>query len=78
MLESYKKRSRLFLWVNYNLKITGLEENASVCSILVCYGKELKEGFVNYGELFSSLGKVKQKQGFISHKLSVYLISSCV
>jgi len=30
--------------------------------MLVCYGKELKEGFVNYGELFSSLGKVKQKK----------------
>ncbi len=32
------------------LKTPGLEEKASACSMLVCYAKELKEGFVNYVE----------------------------
>ncbi|CAF0868223.1 unnamed protein product [Rotaria sp. Silwood1] len=34
----------------FGIKTTGLEEKASACSMLVCYAKELKEGFVNYVE----------------------------
>lgn len=34
----------------FGIKTTGLEEKSSACSMLVCYAKELKEGFVNYVE----------------------------
>ncbi|CAF1188329.1 unnamed protein product [Rotaria sp. Silwood1] len=34
----------------FGIKTTGLEEKASACSMLVCYARELKEGFVNYVE----------------------------
>ena len=47
-------RVRCDAWINlfeaFGIKTTGLEEKASACSMLVCYAKELKEGFVNYVE----------------------------
>ena len=44
-VRSYSHRMKAF-----GIKTTGLEEKASACSMLVCYAKELKEGFVNYVE----------------------------
>lgn len=35
---------------SFGIKTTGLEEKATACSMLVCYAKELKEGFVTYTE----------------------------
>ncbi|CAF1396582.1 unnamed protein product [Didymodactylos carnosus] len=34
----------------FGIKTSGLEEKSSACSMLVCYARELKEGFVNYVE----------------------------
>lgn len=35
---------------SFGIKTTGLEEKATACSMLVCYAKELKEGFAPYTE----------------------------
>lgn len=35
---------------SFGIKTTGLEEKATACSMLVCYAKELKEGFATYTE----------------------------
>lgn len=32
------------------LNVTGLEDKASACEMLVCYARELKEGFAEYTE----------------------------
>jgi hypothetical protein len=50
---------------------TGLEEKASACSMLVCYAKELKEGFVNYVEEATKL--MIPLVRFYSHKGKFYL-----
>lgn len=46
---NFKSNDENFLQA-FGIKTTGLEEKASACSMLVCYAKELKEGFVNYVE----------------------------
>ncbi|UYV65910.1 IPO5 [Cordylochernes scorpioides] len=35
---------------NFGIRTAGLEEKATACRMLVCYARELKEGFVNYLE----------------------------
>lgn len=35
---------------NFGIKTAGLEDKATACEMLVCYARELKEGFVNYAE----------------------------
>uniref|UniRef100_A0A3B4B4F7 TOG domain-containing protein n=1 Tax=Periophthalmus magnuspinnatus TaxID=409849 RepID=A0A3B4B4F7_9GOBI len=35
---------------SFGIKTAGLEEKATACQMLVCYAKELKEGFVEYAE----------------------------
>ncbi|XP_018581489.1 importin-5 [Scleropages formosus] len=35
---------------SFGIKTAGLEEKATACQMLVCYAKELKEGFVDYTE----------------------------
>ena len=34
----------------FGIKTTGLEEKATACQMLVCYARELKQGFANYVE----------------------------
>lgn len=34
----------------FGIKTTGLEEKATACAMLVCYARELKQGFANYVE----------------------------
>lgn len=40
---------------SFGIKTTGLEEKATACSMLVCYAKELKEGFAQYTEEVTKL-----------------------
>jgi hypothetical protein len=40
---------------SFGIKTTGLEEKATACSMLVCYAKELKEGFAPYTEEVTKL-----------------------
>lgn len=40
---------------NFGIKTAGLEDKASACEMLVCYARELKEGFANYAEEVVSL-----------------------
>lgn len=40
---------------SFGIKTTGLEEKATACSMLVCYAKELKEGFASYTEEVTKL-----------------------
>ncbi|XP_064455719.1 importin-5-like [Ornithodoros turicata] len=35
---------------NFGIRTAGLEEKATACQMLVCYARELKEGFVTYAE----------------------------
>ncbi|KDR17150.1 importin-5 isoform X1 [Zootermopsis nevadensis] len=35
---------------NFGIKTSGLEDKASACEMLVCYARELKEGFADYAE----------------------------
>ncbi|XP_011878216.1 PREDICTED: importin-5 [Vollenhovia emeryi] len=35
---------------NFGIKTAGLEDKASACEMLVCYARELKEGFAGYAE----------------------------
>lgn len=35
---------------NFGIKVAGLEDKATACEMLVCYARELKQGFVNYVE----------------------------
>lgn len=35
---------------NFGIKTAGLEDKASACEMLVCYARELKDGFANYAE----------------------------
>uniref|UniRef100_A0A2M3ZYW0 Putative karyopherin importin beta 3 n=1 Tax=Anopheles triannulatus TaxID=58253 RepID=A0A2M3ZYW0_9DIPT len=35
---------------NFVIRTAGLEDKASACEMLVCYARELKEGFANYAE----------------------------
>ncbi|XP_076645854.1 karyopherin beta 3 [Halictus rubicundus] len=35
---------------NFGIKTAGLEDKASACEMLVCYARELKEGFAEYAE----------------------------
>lgn len=35
---------------NFGIRTSGLEDKASACEMLVCYARELKEGFANYAE----------------------------
>lgn len=35
---------------NFGIRTAGLEDKASACEMLVCYARELKEGFANYAE----------------------------
>jgi predicted transposase len=44
-----------FLKQSFGIKTTGLEEKATACSMLVCYAKELKEGFAPYTEEVTKL-----------------------
>ena len=34
----------------FGIKTAGLEEKATACQMLVCYARELKQGFINYVE----------------------------
>nr|XP_021523588.1 importin-5 [Aotus nancymaae] len=40
---------------SFGIKTAGLEEKSTACQMLVCYAKELKEGFVEYTELVVKL-----------------------
>lgn len=40
---------------SFGIKTTGLEEKSTACSMLVCYAKELKEGFAPYAEEVTKL-----------------------
>ncbi|XP_055020166.1 importin-5 [Boleophthalmus pectinirostris] len=40
---------------SFGIKTAGLEEKATACQMLVCYAKELKEGFVEYAEEVAKL-----------------------
>jgi len=33
---------------SFGIKTAGLEEKSTACQMLVCYARELKEGFANY------------------------------
>ena len=35
---------------SFGIRTTGLEQKAMACQMLVCYARELKEGFVDYAE----------------------------
>lgn len=35
---------------NFGIRTAGLEDKAAACEMLVCYARELKEGFANYAE----------------------------
>ncbi|XP_039251343.2 importin-5-like [Styela clava] len=35
---------------SFGIKTTGMEQKATACQMLVCYARELKEGFANYAE----------------------------
>jgi HEAT repeat protein len=35
---------------NFGIRTAGLEDKAAACMMLVCYARELKEGFANYAE----------------------------
>ena len=35
---------------SFGIKTAGLEEKATACQMLVCYARELKEGFAAYAE----------------------------
>lgn len=35
---------------NFGIRTAGLEDKASACEMLVCYARELKDGFANYAE----------------------------
>ncbi|GFG38740.1 hypothetical protein Cfor_07043, partial [Coptotermes formosanus] len=35
---------------NFGIRTSGLEDKASACEMLVCYARELKEGFADYAE----------------------------
>ena len=35
---------------SFGIKTAGLEEKATACQMLVCYARELKEGFAEYAE----------------------------
>ncbi|XP_014214927.1 importin-5 [Copidosoma floridanum] len=35
---------------NFGIKTAGLEDKSSACDMLVCYARELKDGFANYAE----------------------------
>lgn len=35
---------------NFGIKTAGLEDKASACEMLVCYARELKDGFASYAE----------------------------
>lgn len=35
---------------NFGIRTAGLEEKATACQMLVCYARELKEGFAEYTE----------------------------
>lgn len=35
---------------NFGIRTAGLEEKATACQMLVCYARELKEGFADYTE----------------------------
>nr|CAD7200081.1 unnamed protein product [Timema douglasi] len=35
---------------NFGIKTSGLEDKASACEMLVCYARELKDGFADYAE----------------------------
>ncbi|KAB7495837.1 WASH complex subunit strumpellin [Armadillidium nasatum] len=35
---------------NFGIRTAGLEEKATACQMLVCYARELKDGFANYAE----------------------------
>ena len=39
-----------FLQQSFGIKTAGLEEKATACQMLVCYARELKEGFAEYAE----------------------------
>ena len=40
----------LLLKQSFGIKTAGLEEKATACQMLVCYARELKEGFAAYLE----------------------------
>ena len=39
-----------FLQQSFGIRTAGLEEKATACQMLVCYARELKEGFAAYCE----------------------------
>lgn len=38
---------------NFGIRTAGLEEKATACQMLVCYARELKDGFADYTEQVS-------------------------
>ena len=55
MLGIYNELLRNFVLIywfqqNFGICTSGLEEKATACQMLVCYARELKEGFAEYSE----------------------------
>ncbi len=42
--------ARFTLQQSFGIRTAGLEEKATACQMLVCYARELKEGFAAYAE----------------------------
>ena len=57
----------------FEIKTTDLAEKPSTCSMLVCYAKELKEGFVNYVEETTKLMIPLLRFNFHKGKNFIYL-----
>lgn len=56
---------------NFGIRTAGLEEKATACQMLVCYARELKDGFADYTEQVSPAFHL-----FICHQFPTYPIAS--
>ncbi|KAL7845929.1 hypothetical protein AOLI_G00241210, partial [Acnodon oligacanthus] len=61
---------------SFGIKTAGLEEKATACQMLVCYAKELKEGFVEYTEQVVKLMVPLLK--FYFHDDILYMPLQCI
>uniref|UniRef100_A0A8C2ER67 Importin 5 n=1 Tax=Cyprinus carpio TaxID=7962 RepID=A0A8C2ER67_CYPCA len=65
---------------SFGIKTAGLEEKATACQMLVCYAKELKEGFVEYTEQVVKLMVPLLKFYFhddILHEITITFLDRC-
>lgn len=54
---------------NFGIRTAGLEEKATACQMLVCYARELKDGFADYTE------QVSPAMLHVSPTLDTYILS---